>query len=84
MGSWYLHRTACKALEEMRDAYRTRNFSYLLGLIEELQSMVNRMEAGLDTKRDLTDLQAEVKKLRHEKRKLKEQIEETENSYPEA
>lgn len=75
MGGWYLHRTACKVLEEMRDAYRTRNFAYLLGLIEELQSMVNRMEAGLNTKRDLTDLQAEVKKLRHEKWKLKEQIE---------
>ena len=68
----YLHRTLCDILEEMRKCYDTRNFSHILGLIEEAQSMANRMEASLDDKRDIK----EWTKLRD---KLKKEIRELEN-----
>jgi hypothetical protein len=62
----------------MRKAHKTRNFSYLLGLIEEAQSMGNRMEAKLydisDHKRllkDVSRLRKEVRALREEKEALK-------------
>lgn len=47
------NRTICNVLEEMRQCHETRNFSYLLGLIEEAQSMANRMEAALYDQSDL-------------------------------
>jgi hypothetical protein len=37
----------CDVLREMRDCAKTSNFSYLGGLIEEAQSMANRMESRL-------------------------------------
>jgi len=41
-------RTWCDALQAMRKCYETRNFSGLLGLIEEQQDMANRMESALE------------------------------------
>lgn len=41
-------RTMCEVLEEMRMCYTVRNFASMLGLIEEVQSMGNRMESALD------------------------------------
>lgn len=41
-------RTLCDVLAEMRMAWEVRNFAGLLGLIEEVQSMGNKMEAKLD------------------------------------
>lgn len=48
--TYYLNRNLCEVFEEMRTMHKTRNYSYLLGLIEEAQTMGNRMEAGLDDK----------------------------------
>ena len=62
-----LNRTVCDVLREMRTAHETNNYSYLLGLIEEVQSMANRMEAGLWD-------QTEVDGLRKEHSKLKQDI----------
>jgi cell shape-determining protein MreC len=45
------NRLLCDVLQEMRKSYETRNFSYLSGLIEEAQSLGNRMEAGLGDKK---------------------------------
>jgi hypothetical protein len=45
------NRSICAALQEMRFAYKTRNFSYLNGLIEEAQSYANRMESALQKSR---------------------------------
>ena len=39
----------------MRDCVKTSNFSYLSGLIEEAQSLANRMESRLYEIRDLKD-----------------------------
>jgi hypothetical protein len=74
-----LNRTVCDVLEELRKAYETRNFSYIPGLIEEIQSMVNRMEAKLwdqkdheRLKRDHAELKKKVRKLKAKTEKLEE------------
>ena len=65
------NRTLCGVLEEMRKAHETRNFSYLLGLIEEAQTMGNRMEAALWDQSDIKDYRKEAKKLKEEIEQLK-------------
>jgi len=66
----YLNRTLCDVLEEMRKAHETRNFSYILGLIEEAQSMGQRMEAKLNDVKDLESLRTDIKKAKKELKKL--------------
>ena len=66
----YLNRTMCDVLEEMRKAHETRNFSYILGLIEEAQSMGQRMEAKLNDVKDLESLRTDIKKAKKELKKL--------------
>jgi cell division protein FtsB len=75
--SYWINRTLCNVLEEMRACHKTRNYSSLLSLIEEAQSMGNRMESALGDKRDVREMQeerqelkAEIKKLRDVKEKL--------------
>jgi hypothetical protein len=63
------NRTLCDVLEEMRKSYETRNFSYLPGLLEEAQSLGNRMESALWDQKD-------IKRLKEKKKELKEEIEE--------
>ena len=73
----YPRRTICDVVDEMRKAYDTRNFSYLLGLIEEVQSMVNKMEASLEEKKDVKDwtkLREELKVENKELEKKKEEL----------
>ena len=65
------NRTLCDVLNEMRKAYETRNFSYLIGLIEEAQSMGSRMEARLYDIKDFKWLTDEVRRLRALRKKLK-------------
>jgi len=62
-----LNRTICDVLQEMRKCSETRNYSYLEALIEEAQSMGNRMEAALSDVKD-------VKSLREEKKDLKRKL----------
>jgi len=76
--SFLPNRTVCAVLEEMRKIHETRNYSYLLALIEEVQSLANRMEAALEDKRDVKrwnvereKLKSEIKALHKEKAKLK-------------
>ena len=66
------NRTLCDVLEEMRKCFKTRNFSYLPGLIEEAQTMGNRMERALWDQHD-------VERLRNERKKLEKEIKELEN-----
>ena len=70
-----INRTLCNVFEEMRKCFETRNFSGLLGLIEEAQTMANRMEAALQDKKDvirahdtLKELKAEIKILEAKKK----------------
>ena len=63
------NRTVCDVLSEMRKCSDTGNYSYLPGLIEEVQSLANRMEAALY---DKSDLEYYKKKLRTLKKEVKE------------
>lgn len=57
-------RTICDVLSEMRTCCHTLDFSYLFGLIEEAQTMANRMEAGLEKKADrIYSLEYEIRQL---------------------
>ena len=70
MSFYWGDRTMCDVLEEMRTASKTKNFSYIDGLIEELQSMGNRMEAGLERYGNLEEAEIEVLKVRAELKQL--------------
>jgi hypothetical protein len=59
----------------MRDCVKTSNFSYLSGLIEETQSLANRMESRLYEIRDFERLHEDIRKLKAEKKKLEEATE---------
>ena len=72
------HRYLCTVLEEMRTCYKTRNFSYLMGLIEEAQVLGERMESALGEKADVEswhkkakEEEAEYKRLLKETNKLR-------------
>ena len=67
-----VNRTLCSVLEEARKCYETRNFSPLLGLIEEAQIMGNRMESALYDKNDLEAARNEIRKIRKQAKVLQE------------
>lgn len=75
---FYNNRHLCDVLEEMRECYKSRNFSHLKGLIEEAQSMANRMESGLRNKKDLQKLQEETSKARKAYKDLRRDFEKLE------
>lgn len=65
------NRVICSVLDEIRKCHETRNYSYLMGLVEEAQTLANRMEAALYTAKD-------IKFLEQDKRRLKKEVEELE------
>ena len=67
-----INRTMCDVLEEMRECTKTLNFSYLLGLIEEAQSLGNRMESKLYEIKDYERLHEDIRNLKKKKKKLEE------------
>ena len=69
------NRYICTVLDEMRDCVKTSNFSYLSGLIEEAQSLANRMESRLYEIKDFEKLHEDIRKLKAEKKKLEEATE---------
>ena len=70
----YPNRSLCSVLEAMRDCHKTRNFSYLLGLIEEAQYLASRMEAGLGDKRDVKYWVGKKAEMKKEIRELEAKI----------
>ena len=72
------NRYLCDVLNEMRKCVKTLNFSYLLGLIEEAQTLGSRMEAKLYDIKDFERLHEEIKALQKKKKKLEEKLEELE------
>ena len=62
------NRYICSVLDEMRDCVKTSNFSYLSGLIEEAQSLANRMESRLYEIKDFEKLHEDIRKLKAEKK----------------
>jgi len=72
-----LNRTICDVLSEMRKLYETRNFSALLGLVEEAQIMASRMESKLYSIKDINyaeEIKAKLKKEIKELETKKEEI----------
>jgi len=71
----WLNRPLCDVLEDMRRCVDTLNFAPMKSLIEEVQIMGNRMEAGLEDKKDLIRLNEEWHELRKVVKELKAQKE---------
>jgi len=74
----YLHRYLCDVFDEMRKCNKTRNYGSLMGLIEEAQSMGNRMEAALNTYKDDRGDIDNCRKLLKQRKKLLKEIKELE------
>lgn len=77
MGNRYL----CDVLGEMKQCWETRNFAPINGLIEECQTLANRMESALSDKRNVLtyeqrrpQLKDEIKELEWKKEELEEQV----------
>lgn len=68
------NRLLCTVLDEMRECVKTSNFSYLMGLIEEAQSLGNRMEAHLYDIKDYDFLLDDIQKLKKKKKELKGEV----------
>ena len=68
------NRLVCNVLEEMRNCSKTKNYSYLDGLIEEAQVLVNRMESKLMDQKDLDELNEEIREGKVELKRLKQKI----------
>ena len=79
--SMWLNRTVCDVLEEMRALNRTVNArmvdahkEQMAYLIEEVQSMANRMEAKLEDIRDFDKLTKDIKELSKKKKELENEV----------
>ena len=68
------NRLLCDVLSEMRECIKTLNFSYLLGLIEEVQTLASRMESKLYDIKDFDRLHEEIRDLKKKKKKLEKEL----------
>lgn len=65
-------RTMCDILDDLRKADGTKNYSYLSGLIEEIQWAANRMESAIYDSKDIeryTEARSKARDLDKEIRK---------------
>ena len=69
-----LNRYVCDVLEEMRTSVKTLNFAMIPSLIEEVQTMANRMEMALEDMKDLKGLKEEIYDKKKEYETLKDKI----------
>lgn len=73
---WYgLNRTICDVIAEVLKCHKTRNYSMLPSLMQEMQLMADRMEAALSDLKDLESLRQEIKKAKNELKKLEDKKE---------
>ena len=71
--SYFINRTLCSVLEDMRTADKNKNYSYFLAMIDEAQYLANRMEASLGDLKDVRALKEERAKLKEEVMKLRKE-----------
>jgi hypothetical protein len=69
-----LNRYICDVLEEMRTSTKTLNFAMIPSLIEEVQTMANRMEMALADMKDLERLKMSIVEKKEELEKLEKEI----------
>lgn len=67
-------RYLCDVLEEMRQSVKSLNFGGLRGQIEEAQSLANRMESALGTKKTIKNLRDDRNKLKDARKKLEKEV----------
>lgn len=72
--STYPNRVLCDVIKEAKKCCETLNFSYLPGLLEEIQHMGSKMEAALEDYGDLKDARKQVKEAREELLNIEAQI----------
>ena len=72
---YWCNRYLCEVFDEMRKTTETLNFAMLLSLIEEAQTMANRMEAALGDQKDFESLKKRIREKKDELKKLEEKIE---------
>ena len=72
---YVLNRYICDVLEEMRTSVKTLNFAMIPSLIEEVQTMANRMEMALEDMKDLKSMKDEIHEKKEELKILKKKIE---------
>ena len=72
-------RYICSVLEEMRTCVKTLNFALVPSLIEECQTLANRMEAALEDNEGAESIAKRLKELKVEKKKLQKEIAELED-----
>ena len=73
-----VNRTFCDVLAELRKCHETRNYAILLSLLEELQTLGNRMEAHLYDVKDLKSLHEDISTLKKKRRELVKEVEKLE------
>jgi wobble nucleotide-excising tRNase len=69
-----LNRYVCDVLAEMRTSVQTLNFAMIPSLIEEVQTMANRMEMALEDMKDLKGLKDEIHNKKAELKTLENKI----------
>ena len=69
-----LNRYICEVLEEMRTCTKTLNFAVIPSLIEEVQTMANRMELALSDMKDLETLKDDIHEKKEELKVLQKEI----------
>jgi|TARA_B100001123_G_C14695995_1_gene783258 hypothetical protein len=72
--SYGLNRYLCDVLAEMRTCSESNNYSYLPSLVEEAQTLANRMEASLYDKRDYKAIKEMISEKKIELEKLEKKI----------
>ena len=77
------NRYICSVFEEMRKGIETHNYSYLPGLIEEAQSLANRMESGLEDLQDIRLYSERLSKLRKKYKAYNKLLKELESKIAE-
>jgi hypothetical protein len=81
---FWLNRTLCDVLEDMRRCYKIRNFSPMLALIEEAQMMGNSMEAAIGDKDSTRELREQYGVMRKKHKRLKRKLKVLEAKIEEA
>ena len=78
-----VNRYLCDVFDEMRTADKTKNYSYLVGLIEEAQVLGNRMEAALYEQKQSERLHREIKEKKKELKAVEKDLKENQEKAAE-
>jgi len=68
------NRWLCDVVDEMRQCLKTLRFDIMPGLVEEVQSIGNRMEAAIRDEKEFDTLKDEIHDLKIQKRRLERQV----------